>query len=63
MQFFFFDKSISSSICKLPISSEIYNCTFKNTTKVIIIIIIIIIHTLQSILDHVFLEKTCPSWI
>ena len=25
---------ISSSICKLPIRSEIYNCTFKNTNKV-----------------------------
>ena len=26
--------------CKLPIRSEIYNCTFKNTNKVSIIIII-----------------------
>ena len=26
-------------ICKLPIGSEIYNCTFKNTNKVSIIII------------------------
>ena len=32
-----FNNSISSSICKLPISSEIYNCTFKNTNKVSII--------------------------
>ena len=31
---FFFNNSISSSICKLPISSEICNCTFKNTNKV-----------------------------
>ena len=34
-----FNNSISSSICKLPIRSEIYNCTFKNTNKVSIIII------------------------
>ena len=33
-----FNNSISSSICKLPIRSEIYNCTFKNTNKVSIII-------------------------
>ena len=38
-----FNNSISSSICKLPIRAEIYNCTFKNTNKVSIIIIIIII--------------------
>ena len=30
----FFNNPISSSICKLPILSEIYNCTFKNTNKV-----------------------------
>ena len=36
---FLFNNSISSSICKLPIRSEIYNCTFKNTNKVPIIII------------------------
>ena len=35
---FFFNNSISSSICKLPICSEIYNCTFRNTNKVSIII-------------------------
>ena len=40
---FLFNNSISSSICKLPTRSEIYNCTFKNTNKVSIIIIIIII--------------------
>ena len=34
-----FNNSISSSICKLPIRSEIYNCTFKYTNKVSIIII------------------------
>jgi len=36
--FFLFNNPISSSICKLPIRSEIYNCTFKNTNKVSIII-------------------------
>ena len=30
----FFNNSVSSSICKLPIRSEIYNCTVKNTNKV-----------------------------
>ena len=35
--FFLFNNPISSSICKLPIRSEIYNCTFKNTNKVSII--------------------------
>ena len=38
--FFLFNNPISSSICKLPIRSEIYNCTFKNTNKVSIIIIV-----------------------
>ena len=38
--FFLFNNPISSSICKLPIRSKIYNCTFKNTNKVSIIIII-----------------------
>ena len=33
---FFLNNSVSSSICKLPIRSEIYNCTFKNTNKVAI---------------------------
>ena len=32
--FVFFNNSVSSSICKLPIRSEIYNCTVKNTNKV-----------------------------
>ena len=31
---FFLNNPISSSICKLPIRREIFNCTFKNTTKV-----------------------------
>ena len=38
----FLNNSIPSSICKLPIRSEIYNCTFKNINKVSIIIIVII---------------------
>ena len=37
---FLFNNPISSSTCKLPIRSEIYNCTFKNTSKVSIIIIL-----------------------
>ena len=41
--FFIFNNPISSSVCKLPLRSEIYNCTFINTNKVSIIIIIIII--------------------
>ena len=41
--FFLFNNPISSSISKLPIRSEIYNCTLKNTNKVSITIIIIII--------------------
>ena len=32
--FFLLKNPISSRICKLPIRSEIYNCTFKNTNKV-----------------------------
>ena len=36
--FLIFNNPISSSICKLPIRSEIYNCTFKNTNEVSIII-------------------------
>ena len=38
---FFWNNPISRSICKLPIHSEIYNGTFKNTNKVSIIIIVI----------------------
>ena len=38
---FFLNNPISSSICKLPIRSEFYNCAFKNTNKVSIAIIII----------------------
>ena len=37
--FFLNNSIISSSICKLPIRSKIYNCTFKNTNKVSIIVI------------------------
>ena len=36
---FLFNNPMSSSICKLPIGSEIYHCTFKNTNKVSIVII------------------------
>ena len=36
---FHFNNPISSSICKLPIRSEIYNCTFKNTNKLSIILL------------------------
>ena len=32
--FHLFNNPISSSICELPIRSEIYNCTSKNTNKV-----------------------------
>ena len=39
---FFWNNPISGSICKLPICSKIYNCTFKNTNKVSIITIIMI---------------------
>ena len=35
---------LSSSICKLPIRSEIYNCTFKNTNKVSIIIVVVVLY-------------------
>ena len=31
--FVFMNNPISSCICKLPIRSEIYNCTFKDTNK------------------------------
>ena len=37
---FLFNNSISSSNCKFPIGSEIYNCTFKNTNKVSIILLL-----------------------
>ena len=52
--FVLFNNSISSSICKLPIHSEIYNCTFKNTNQVSIIIIIAVFirttgHTSRSV--------------
>ena len=49
----FFNNSVASSICKLPIRSEIYNCTVKNTNKVFIIIIIIIV----IIIDLFYLKK------
>ena len=51
---FFFNHPISSSICKLPIRSNIYNCTFNNTNKVSIIIInfIVRLSIIFSLLQH-----------
>ena len=45
--FVFFNNTISSSIFKLPIHSEIYNCTFKNTNKISLILLLIIIVTIS----------------
>ena len=47
--FVVFNNPISSSICKLPIRSEIYNCTFKNTNIVSIIIFNLESYTTNSI--------------
>ena len=47
---FFLNNPISGSICKLPIRSNIYNCTFKNTNKVSIIIIIMIMIIIMIII-------------
>ena len=45
--FFFFNHLISSSICKLPIHSEIYKiCTFKNANKVSIILLLLLFYCL-----------------
>ena len=41
--FFLFNNAISSSICKLPIRSEIYNCTFKNTIKFPLLILLLLL--------------------
>ena len=41
--FFLFNNPISSSICKLPIRSEIYNCTFKNTIKFPLLILLLLL--------------------
>ena len=38
--FCFFYNSVSSSICKLPIGSEMYNCTVKNTKFPFIVIFV-----------------------
>ena len=60
---FFFNYPISSSICKLPIRSQIYNCTFKNLNKVSIIIIINFYYNLRE--GHSFvtvpLESATPN--
>ena len=52
--YYFFNHPISSSICKLPIRSNIYNCTFNNTNKVSIIIINFIVRwsIIFSLLQH-----------
>ena len=67
--FFFFDfvlfcfvslnNPISSSICKSPIRTKIYNCTFKNTKKVSIIIIILFV----SFCCCSFMEKMETDWV
>ena len=67
--FLFINNAILSSICKLPIRSEIYNCRFKNTNKVSIIIIIIIILLVEVVVvvvriinihkQHINNENTC----
>ena len=36
--FSFLNDPISGCICKLPIRSEIYNCTFKNTIKFLLLL-------------------------
>ena len=59
--FFLSNNPISSSICKLPIRSENYNCTFKNTNKVSIIIIIIIIIILNFIAKSLQLVRNVHS--
>ena len=51
---FLFNNSISSSLFKLPIRSEIYNCTNKNTNKVSII---------NNIRDHfLFGANALSAW-
>ena len=54
--FFLFNNPISSSICKLPIRSEIYNCTFKNTNKVPIIIATVIIIIINILIFFGFMK-------
>ena len=61
--FLFRNNPVSSSICKLPIRSEIYNCTFKNTNKVSIIIIIIILLLLLLLFLLLSLIVSSPIWI
>ena len=56
--FFYINNPISSSICKLPIRSEIYNCTFKNTNKVSIISIIVVLGPVQTSNEL----KNCLGW-
>ena len=64
--FVFFNYPISSSICKLPIRSKIYNCTFKNTNKVSIIIIKSLIKSLMllflTIMLHIYANYVSFQW-
>ena len=55
--FLFIDNPISSSICELPIRSEIYNCTFKNTNKISIIIIIIVVVVIIFFYYHQYINS------
>ena len=65
----FFNHPISSSICKLPIRSNIYNCTFNNTNKVSIIIINFIVRwsIIFSLLQHQKRKQRritqAPQWV
>ena len=66
LSFFFFNHPISSSICKLPIHSEIYKiCTFRNTNKVSIIIVIVLLSLtsyLQWMNDVGLPDLACFTW-
>ena len=59
---FFFNNPISSSICKSPIRSEIYNCTFKNTNKVSIIIIKSLVLLFLTTMLHFYANYVSFQW-
>ena len=59
---FFFNNPISSSICTLPIRSEIYNCAFKNTNKVSIIIIKLLVLLFLTIMLHFYANYVSFQW-
>ena len=40
---FFFHHPISSRICKLPVRSEIYNCTFKSTKFLLLLLHVLLL--------------------